>query len=184
MEAQIENEVSFHGPFGILGHIQGNSILQCWFQSEERRILKTYYKSQYPLLCSTWWTTYCIHQKLQRSSGSMKCFWQNLWNKEIVQHSIRFPKLFTYKMQEDGSLLHNITKAKALTKNLACLETPVRNEDVAMTLFKCLQLSYEHLIPLWRQCWWRNSLWNKWWYVWCTRWRRRNSRPWCCNGVA
>lgn len=55
-------------------------------------------------------------------------------------------KLFTYKMQEDDNLLDNINKVNALTNQLACLEAPIRNEDVVMSLFKSLQLSYKHLI--------------------------------------
>jgi len=55
-------------------------------------------------------------------------------------------KFFTCKMQEGEDLLHHINKVKALADQLACLEVPVRDEDVVMTLLENLPPSYEYLI--------------------------------------
>ncbi len=49
-------------------------------------------------------------------------------------------------MQEAEDLLDHINKVKALTDQLACLEVPVRDEDVAMTLLESLPPSYEYLM--------------------------------------
>jgi hypothetical protein len=55
-------------------------------------------------------------------------------------------KFFTCKMQEGEDLLDHINKVKALADQLACLEVPVRDEDVVMTLLESLPPSYEYLI--------------------------------------
>ncbi len=55
-------------------------------------------------------------------------------------------KFFTCKMQEGEDLLDHINKVKALVDQLACLEVPVRDEDVVMTLLESLPPSYEYLI--------------------------------------
>ncbi len=47
-------------------------------------------------------------------------------------------------MQEGADLLDHINKVKALADQLACLEVPVRDEDVVMTLLESLPPSYEH----------------------------------------
>jgi hypothetical protein len=49
-------------------------------------------------------------------------------------------------MQEGEDLLDHINKVKALADQLACLEVPVRDEDVVMTLLESLPPSYEYLI--------------------------------------
>ena len=49
-------------------------------------------------------------------------------------------------MQKCGDLLDHINKVIALADELACLEVPPRNKDVAITLFESLSPSYEHLI--------------------------------------
>jgi hypothetical protein len=49
-------------------------------------------------------------------------------------------------MQEGADLLDHINKVKALADQLACLEVPVRDEDVVMTLLESLPPSYEYLI--------------------------------------
>jgi hypothetical protein len=54
-------------------------------------------------------------------------------------------KFFTCKMQEGEDLLDHINKVKALADQLACLEVPVRDEDVVMTLLENLPPSYEYL---------------------------------------
>ncbi len=53
-------------------------------------------------------------------------------------------KFFTCKMQEGEDLLDHINKVKALADQLACLEVPVRDEDVVM--LERLPPSYEYLI--------------------------------------
>ena len=55
-------------------------------------------------------------------------------------------KFFTCKMQEGEDLLNHINKVKGLADQLACLEVPVRDEDVVMTLLESLPPSYEYLI--------------------------------------
>ncbi len=55
-------------------------------------------------------------------------------------------KFFTCKMQESDDLLDHINKVKALADQLACLEVPVRDEDIVMTLLESLPASYEYLI--------------------------------------
>jgi hypothetical protein len=49
-------------------------------------------------------------------------------------------------MQEGEDLLDHINKVKALADQLACLEVPVRDEDVVMTSLESLPPSYEYLI--------------------------------------
>jgi hypothetical protein len=44
-------------------------------------------------------------------------------------------------MQEGEDLLDHINKVKALADQLACLEVPVRDEDVVMTLLEILFVS-------------------------------------------
>lgn len=52
-------------------------------------------------------------------------------------------------MQEDDDLLDYVRKVKVLADQLACLEVPVKDEDIIMTLFKSLSASYEFLnVPL------------------------------------
>jgi hypothetical protein len=48
--------------------------------------------------------------------------------------------------EEGEDLLDHINKVKALADQLACLEVPVRDEDVVMTLLESLPPSYEYLI--------------------------------------
>ena len=55
-------------------------------------------------------------------------------------------KFFTSKMQEEDDLLDHINKVKALADELACLETPVTEGDVVMTLLESLPPSYEFFI--------------------------------------
>ena len=49
-------------------------------------------------------------------------------------------------MQEEDDLLDHINKVKALADELACLEAPVTEGDVVMTLLESLPPSYEFLI--------------------------------------
>jgi hypothetical protein len=49
-------------------------------------------------------------------------------------------------MQEGEDLLDHINKVKALADQLACLEVPMRDEDVVMTLLESLSPSYKYLI--------------------------------------
>ena len=55
-------------------------------------------------------------------------------------------KFFTCKMDEGDDLLDHVNKVKALADQLACLEVPVREEDIVMTLLESLPASYEFLI--------------------------------------
>ena len=66
---------------------------------------------------------------------------ENLSNILFVHH-----KFFTYKMQEGDDLLDHVNKVKALTDQLACLEVPVRDENIIMTLLESLSALYEYLI--------------------------------------
>ena len=49
-------------------------------------------------------------------------------------------------MVESDNLLDHINKVKALADQLACLEVPMRDEDIVMTLLDSLPPSYEFLI--------------------------------------
>ena len=49
-------------------------------------------------------------------------------------------------MQEEDNLLDHVNKIKALADELACLEAPVTDGDVVMTLLESLPPSYEFLI--------------------------------------
>jgi len=55
-------------------------------------------------------------------------------------------KFFTCKMVEGDDLLDHINNVKALADQLACLEVPVKDEDIVMTLLESLPASYEYLI--------------------------------------
>ena len=55
-------------------------------------------------------------------------------------------KFFTSKMQEGDDLLNHVNQVKALADQLTCLDVPVRDEDVVMTLLESLPPSFEHLI--------------------------------------
>jgi transposase InsO family protein len=55
-------------------------------------------------------------------------------------------KFFTSKMQEGDDLLNHINQVKALADQLNCLEVPVTEDDVVMTLLESLPPSFEHLI--------------------------------------
>ena len=55
-------------------------------------------------------------------------------------------KFFTCKMDEGEDLLDHVNKVKGLADQLACLEVPVREEDIVMTLLESLPASYEFLI--------------------------------------
>ena len=76
------------------------------------------------------WTTLCnIHET--KSLSNILFLWH---------------KFFTSKMQEEDDLLDHINKVKALADELACLEAPVTEGDVVMTLLESLPPSYEFLI--------------------------------------
>ena len=49
-------------------------------------------------------------------------------------------------MNEGDDLLDHVNKVKALADQLACLEVPVREEDIVMTLFESLPALYKFLI--------------------------------------
>ena len=55
-------------------------------------------------------------------------------------------KFFTCKMQESDDMLDHINKVKGLADQLACLEVPVTDGDIVMTLLESLPPSYEYLI--------------------------------------
>lgn len=55
-------------------------------------------------------------------------------------------RFFTTKMQEEDDLLDHVNKIKALADELACLEAPVTEGDVVMTLLESLPPSFEFLI--------------------------------------
>lgn len=55
-------------------------------------------------------------------------------------------KFFTIKMHEGDDLLTHINQVKALADQLACLDVPVREEDVVMTLLESIPPSFENLI--------------------------------------
>ena len=55
-------------------------------------------------------------------------------------------KFFTSKMQEEDDMLDHINKVMGLADQLACLEVPVTNGDIVMTLLESLPPSYEYLI--------------------------------------
>ncbi len=55
-------------------------------------------------------------------------------------------KFFTIKMHEADNMLDHINKVKSLADQLLCLEVPVKDEDVMMTLLESLPPSYDHLI--------------------------------------
>jgi hypothetical protein len=55
-------------------------------------------------------------------------------------------KFFTIKMDESDDILTHINKVKSLADQLTCLEVPMKDEDVVMTLLDSLPPSFEHLI--------------------------------------
>ena len=55
-------------------------------------------------------------------------------------------KFFTIKMEEGADLLEHINNIKALADQLACLDVPMKEEDIVMTLLDSLPPSFEHLI--------------------------------------
>ena len=55
-------------------------------------------------------------------------------------------KFFTIKMQEADCMLDHINKVKSLADQLMCLEVPLKDEDIVMTLLDSLPPTYEHLI--------------------------------------
>ena len=46
-------------------------------------------------------------------------------------------------MQEGDNLLDHITKGKAPADQLACLNVPVRDKDIVITLLECLLALYK-----------------------------------------
>src|SRR5450631_1639278 len=55
-------------------------------------------------------------------------------------------KFFTIKMDEGVDILDHINKVKSLADQLTCLEVPMKEEDVVMTLLDSLPPSFDHLI--------------------------------------
>src|ERR1700737_2951057 len=55
-------------------------------------------------------------------------------------------KFFTIKMNESDDIPTHINKVKSLADQLTCLEVPMKDEDVVMTLLDSLPPSFEHLI--------------------------------------
>ena len=55
-------------------------------------------------------------------------------------------KFFTCKMQEGDDMLDHINKVKGLADQLVCLEAPLTDGDIVMTLLESLPTSYEYLI--------------------------------------
>lgn len=49
-------------------------------------------------------------------------------------------------MQEVDNMLDHTNKVKSLVDELMCLEVPIKEEDVAMTLLKSLLPSYAHFM--------------------------------------
>jgi len=86
---------------------------------------------------------------IKRCKGPVEA-WKTLCNihetRSLLNILFTRRKFFTCKMQEGEDLLDHINKVKALADQLACLEVPVRDEDVVMTLLESLPPSYEYLI--------------------------------------
>lgn len=57
-------------------------------------------------------------------------------------------KLFTCKMQEGENLLNHVNKVQALMDQLVYLQIPMKDENITMTLFVILPVSYEYLITI------------------------------------
>ena len=55
-------------------------------------------------------------------------------------------KFFTCKMYEGDNMLDHINKVKSLADQLLCLDVPIKDEDLVMTLLDSLPTSYENLI--------------------------------------
>ena len=55
-------------------------------------------------------------------------------------------KFFTIKMDEGTDILDHINKVKSLANQLTCLEVPMKEEDVVITLLDSLPPSFDHLI--------------------------------------
>jgi len=55
-------------------------------------------------------------------------------------------KFFTSKMHDGEDMLDHINKVKALADQLTCLDAPLKDADVVMTLLDSLPSSYEYLI--------------------------------------
>ena len=55
-------------------------------------------------------------------------------------------KFFAIKMDKSDDILEHINKVKSLADQLTCLEVPMKDKDVVMTLLDSLPPSFEHLI--------------------------------------
>lgn len=55
-------------------------------------------------------------------------------------------KFFTCKIQEGDNFLDHINKIKVPTDQFTCLEVPVKNNDIVLTLLESLPTSYAYLI--------------------------------------
>ena len=49
-------------------------------------------------------------------------------------------------MHEDNDLLDHVNKIKAFADELVCLEVPVKDKDIIITLFGSLPTSFKYLI--------------------------------------
>ena len=74
----------------------------------------------------------------------MKYPLQYLQNKEFVQHHFCLSKVLHVDVGDE--LLDHINKVKPLVDQLACLEVPMWEEDIIMTLLESLPTLYKYLI--------------------------------------
>lgn len=101
-----------------------------------RRNIKGMWRRQCPSLCSIWWTTnLCILGFAKGPSGAKKTLCNIHETKSLSNILFVCRKFFTCKMEEGYDLLNYINEVKALVDQLACLEVPVKNEDVVTLVF-------------------------------------------------
>ena len=55
-------------------------------------------------------------------------------------------KFFTIKMDKSDNIHNHINKVKSFADQLTCLEVPIKDKDVVMTLLNSLPPLFEHLI--------------------------------------
>ena len=70
------------------------------------------------------------------------------WTKSLSNIIFLRRKFFTCKMEEHDDLLDHINKVKTLADEIMCLEVPVREQNIGMTLLESLPASYEYLITV------------------------------------
>ena len=86
------------------------------------------------------------HQRMQGTRGSVEDVMQHPRNQKLVEHLVHKAQVLHHKMDEGDDILDHINKVKSLADQLTCLEVPIKEGDVVMTLLDSLPPSFVHLI--------------------------------------